>query len=210
MLEFKICLSTHSLTITHLRNIKRAPCLHSLMQTREGVWENEKVCVNPSRHGEGLHKLSRSPKLTRVFASGYVNTASVLYFFYKINGLQKYIRSGQLYLNFKIKIIITIATAKHVASQTRQISQSCITKKKKNRTFTKVQQGSQHFNSCVLKIYLRVMFTHQIHQIHQKYSNYTDSGQILKESVLFEPHGLKFHRNFPLVLKRTKLTKARS
>ena len=45
------------------------------------------------------------------------------------------------------------------------------------------------------------MFTHQIHQIHQQYFNYTDSGQILKESVLFEPHGLKFHRNFPLVLK---------
>ena len=98
--------------------------------------------------------------------------------------------------------------AKHVASQMRQISQSC-NWKKETRTFTKVQQGSQHFNSCVLKIYLRVMFTHQIHQIHQQYSNYTDSGQILKESVLFEPLiGLKFYRNFPLVLKRTKLTKA--
>ena len=71
------------------------------MQTREEVWENEKVCVNPSRRGEGLHKLSRSPKLTRVFASGYVNTASVLYFFYKINVLQKYIRSGQFYLKFE-------------------------------------------------------------------------------------------------------------
>ena len=34
------------------------------MQTREGVWENSKVCVNR--------------------AAGYVNTASVLYFFYKI------------------------------------------------------------------------------------------------------------------------------
>ena len=30
--------------------------------------------------GTGLRKLSRSPKLTRVFASGYVNTASVYYF----------------------------------------------------------------------------------------------------------------------------------
>ena len=100
------------------------------MQTRERVWENEKVCINPSRRGEGLHKLSRSPKLTRVFASGYVNTASVLYFFYKINVLQKYIRSGQFYLKFKIKILFTIATAKHVASQTRQISQSCNWKKK--------------------------------------------------------------------------------
>ena len=31
-----------------------------------------------------------------------------------------------------------------------------------------------------------------MHQIHQQYSNYTDSGQILKEIVLFEPHCLKF------------------
>ena len=33
------------------------------MQTREGVWENEKVCVNPCRRGSGLHKLSRSISL---------------------------------------------------------------------------------------------------------------------------------------------------
>ena len=68
---------------THLRNIKRAPCLHRLMQTQEGVWENSKVCVNTNLD---LHKLrlSSSPKLPRVFASGYVNTASVLYFFYEI------------------------------------------------------------------------------------------------------------------------------
>ena len=80
-------------------------------------------------------------------------------------------RSGQFYLNFKIKILITIATAKHVASQTRQISQSNW-KKKETRTLTKVQQGSQHFNSRVVKIYLRgeiyapyrVMLTHHIHQ----------------------------------------------
>ena len=50
------------------------------MQTLEWVWENEKVCENPRRGGSGLHKLSRSPKLPLVFASGYVNTARVLYF----------------------------------------------------------------------------------------------------------------------------------
>ena len=100
------------------------------MQTRERVWENEKVCVNPSCRGEGLHKLSRSPKLTRVFASGYVNTASILHFFYKINVLQKYIRSGQLYLKFKIKILIAIATAKHVDSQTRVKFHKAVTEKK--------------------------------------------------------------------------------
>ena len=52
------------------------------------------------------------------------------------------------------------------------------------------------------------MFTHQIHQIHQQYSNYTDSGQILKESVLFEPHGLKFHRNFPPSLEANKVSES--
>ena len=36
-----------------------------------------------------------------------------------------------------------------------------------------------------------------MHHLHQQYSNYMDSGQILKEIVLFEPHGLKFDRNFP-------------
>ena len=56
------------------------PCLHSLMQTLEWVWENSKVCVNPRRRGWGLHKLSHSPKLSLVFASGYVNTARVIYF----------------------------------------------------------------------------------------------------------------------------------
>ena len=39
----------HDVLRAQLRNIKRAPCLYSLMQTREGVWENSKVCVNPSR-----------------------------------------------------------------------------------------------------------------------------------------------------------------
>ena len=28
----------------HLRNIKRLPCLHSLMQSLKEVWENSKVC----------------------------------------------------------------------------------------------------------------------------------------------------------------------
>ena len=37
------------------------------MQTLEGVWENS-------------HKLLSSPKLPLMFASAYVNTASVLYF----------------------------------------------------------------------------------------------------------------------------------
>ena len=36
------------------------------------------------KHSPAAHKLSSSPKLPLVFASGYVNTASVLYFFYKI------------------------------------------------------------------------------------------------------------------------------
>ena len=32
----------HEKLLIYLRNIKRTPCLHSLMQTREGVWENLK------------------------------------------------------------------------------------------------------------------------------------------------------------------------
>ena len=53
-------------------------------ETREGDWENSNVCVNPSRRRGFTQRLSSSPKLPRVFASGCVNTASVLYFFYKI------------------------------------------------------------------------------------------------------------------------------
>ena len=53
----------------------RTRAVFSLMQTREGVWQNEKVCVNPSRRGEGLHKLSSSPKLTRVIKSDLSQTA---------------------------------------------------------------------------------------------------------------------------------------
>ena len=68
----------------HLRNIKCVSCLRSLTQTREGVWENSRVCVNPSRRWGFTQRLSSSPKLPRVFVSGYVNTASVLYFFCKI------------------------------------------------------------------------------------------------------------------------------
>ena len=45
------------------------------MQPREGVWENLTVY----RRGF-TQRLSSSPKLPQVFASGYVNTASVLYF----------------------------------------------------------------------------------------------------------------------------------
>ena len=61
-----------------LRNIKRAPCLHNLMQTREGVWENSNVCVKyfptppntPNVKGGGgggiWHGLPHSLPLSRV------------------------------------------------------------------------------------------------------------------------------------------------
>ena len=65
--------------IFHKRSIKRLPCLHSLMQTREGVWENSKVFV---------YKLSTFSKLPLVFASGYVNTASILYLL-NVNDINK-------------------------------------------------------------------------------------------------------------------------
>ena len=56
-------------------NIKRLPCLHSLMQNL--------VCVNTHRRGSGLHELSSSPKFTRVFASGYMKTWQALHIFLK-------------------------------------------------------------------------------------------------------------------------------
>ena len=93
-------------SILSLRNIKRAPCLHSLMQTWEGVWENSKVCVNPSCRRGFTQRLSSCPKLPRVFASGYVNTASVLYFFYKIYdkaGSATETTTVPFYLNFAIR-----------------------------------------------------------------------------------------------------------
>ena len=79
--------------------------------------------------GSGLHKLLSSPKLTWVFASGYVNTASVLYFCYKINLFQIYDRSNFIWI-LKLKL------SKHVTSQMRQISQSCNWKTKPTRLTT--------------------------------------------------------------------------
>ena len=76
------------------------------MQTREGVWENSKVCVNPSRRRGFSQRLSSSPKLPRVFASGYASTASVSYFFYKIydKGSATETTTVPFYLNIKVEI----------------------------------------------------------------------------------------------------------
>ena len=66
--------------VVYKRNIKHLLCLHSLMQTLEGVWEKSEVFVY-------INKLSSSPKLPLAFASGYVNMACILYFltnFYKV------------------------------------------------------------------------------------------------------------------------------
>ena len=53
-----------------LRNIRYVPCLHTLMQTQEGVWENSKVCfVKPSRRRGFTQRLLSSPKLPILFAS---------------------------------------------------------------------------------------------------------------------------------------------
>ena len=51
-------------------------------------------------------RLSSSPKLPRVFASGYVNTASVLYFFYKMYDKDSATETTTVpfYLNIKVKI----------------------------------------------------------------------------------------------------------
>ena len=77
------------------------------MQTREGVWENSKVCVNPSRRRVFTQRLSSSPKLPRV--SGYVNTASVLHFFPKYTTkivLKIYIGLGVAFNNCDVNSIL--------------------------------------------------------------------------------------------------------
>ena len=66
--------------IYFIKEIQNTAYLHSLMQTREGVWENSKVYVNLSCRRGFTQRLSSSPKLPRVFASGYVNMEHVLYF----------------------------------------------------------------------------------------------------------------------------------
>ena len=48
--------------------------LHILMQKGENVWDNLTVYVNPSLWQGFIWVLSNSPKLSRVFASGHVNT----------------------------------------------------------------------------------------------------------------------------------------
>ena len=50
----KICVN---LRLFYKRNIIHLPCLHSLMQTLEWVWENSKVCLNLSRRGQCQHVL---------------------------------------------------------------------------------------------------------------------------------------------------------
>ena len=45
--------------IFYKTNAKGLPCLHGLMQTLEWLWENSKVCVNPSR--TQTFKFSQTP-----------------------------------------------------------------------------------------------------------------------------------------------------
>ena len=50
-----------------------ASCLHlCLLQTLEKVWENSKVLMKALACGSDLLKLWNSPKLSLVFASGYM------------------------------------------------------------------------------------------------------------------------------------------
>ena len=101
----------------------------------------------------------------------------------------------KFYLN--LKILIMIAAAKHIASETRQISQSYRWKKP-----LYFYEGSTRLATFY------AMFTHQVLQIHQQYPNYTVYGQILKEILLFEPHVLKFDKNFPSLEAKAVWTEA--
>ena len=77
-------LLTNSKFISSFKKCKTRPVFTSPdVQTREGVWENSRVCVNPSHRREFTQRLSSSSKVPRVFASaGYVNTASFLYIYF--------------------------------------------------------------------------------------------------------------------------------
>ena len=60
----------------------------------------------PSRKQGITQRLSSSPKLPQVFESGYVNMASILYFFYKIYDKDSATETTTVpfYLNIKVEI----------------------------------------------------------------------------------------------------------
>ena len=69
-------------------------------------WRTPCFVFNPSHRRGFTQRLSSSPKLPRVFASGYVSTASILYFFYKINDKDSSTETTTVpfYLNIKVEI----------------------------------------------------------------------------------------------------------
>ena len=63
------------------------------INTRGSLEELESFCEPQPQASGFTQRLSSSPKLPQVFASGYINTASILYFFYKIYNKDVYVNT---------------------------------------------------------------------------------------------------------------------
>ena len=69
---------------THLSNRKRFPCLHSLIQTREGLGEFETV-TQTREEVEGLHNCREFSQRLECLYQAMQTQEKVFYCFYKIN-----------------------------------------------------------------------------------------------------------------------------
>ena len=73
-----------SLSINYLSNRKRFPCLHSLIQTREGLGEFETV-MQTRDEVEGLHNCREFSQRLQCLYQAMQTQEKVFYCFYKIN-----------------------------------------------------------------------------------------------------------------------------
>ena len=73
-----------SLSINYLSNRKRFPCLHSLIQTREGLGEFETV-MQTRDEVEGLHNRREFSQRLECLYQAMQTQEKVFYCFYKIN-----------------------------------------------------------------------------------------------------------------------------
>ena len=67
------------LYVRDLTNVKRFPCLHSLIYTREEFGRSQELLCKTEPQSRFYTELETSHKLSRVFISGYVNAENVLY-----------------------------------------------------------------------------------------------------------------------------------
>ena len=116
----------HDLTAHHLSNRKRFPCLHSLIQTREGLGEFETV-VQTRDEVEGLHCCRDFPNPSSVYIRICKHRKKVFYCFYKKNFQEKKSKT----LLFRALIKREILTSREVlyTKLVRVISPPCFAEK---------------------------------------------------------------------------------